>query len=48
MPQPCDLDATKKLLRHALDITLEDVDLELVLELVARLNTDQRAGPCGS
>ena len=45
MLQPCDPDATMWLLRHALAANPEEVDLELVIELVAQLVTDLRAWP---
>ena len=45
MLQPCNPDVTIHLLRHALDHKPSDVDLDLIIDLVAQLVTDVRGGP---
>ena len=45
MLQPCDPDTTIALLRHALSSRPDDVDLQLVIDLVAQLVTDPMAWP---
>ena len=45
MLQPCNPDSTMFLLRHVLAANPEDVDLGLIIELVAQLVTDLRAWP---
>ena len=44
MLQPCNPEVTINLLRHALNRNASDVDLELVIDLVAQLVTDLKGG----